>query len=89
MNTHNKTETESQMQRTNRWLLVGGGNTGMKEWEVQLLGIRQAQGCIVQHREYSQYFYNNCEWKVTFKNCIKNKTSKLIAKKKKKDSQHH
>ena len=36
----------------------GGGGTiqGWKSGRYKLLGVRQAQGCIVQHGEQSQYF---------------------------------
>jgi len=30
--------------------------------------VNKLQGDIVQHREYSQFFYNNCKWsKIFFK----------------------
>ena len=28
-------------------------NTEVGEWKVQAIGCKMAQGCIVQHREYS------------------------------------
>ena len=34
----------------------GGAIQGWESGRYKLLGIRQAQGCIVQHGEYSQYF---------------------------------
>ena len=37
----------------------GGGGGAKQGWEsgrYKLLGVRQAQRCIVQHGEYSQYF---------------------------------
>ena len=58
---YNIKEADSQIQRTNQWLPVAGvegerGNIGVREWEAQTIGVRQAQGCIVQHGEYGQYF---------------------------------
>ena len=49
-------KADSQMQRTNQFLPMGGGNIGLGSGRYKLLGVRQTQGCTVQHREYSQYF---------------------------------
>ena len=43
-------------QRTHQWLLDVGDNIEQGSGWYKLLDIRQAQGCIVQHWEYSQYF---------------------------------
>ena len=58
MNKYNKTETDSQIQRTNWWLPVGRGKMRVGDEEVQttMYKINKLQGYIVQHREYSQYF---------------------------------
>ena len=42
----------------NKQEVTGGGERGKMggTGRYKLLGIRQAQGCIVQHEEYSQYF---------------------------------
>ena len=41
---YNKTEVESQIQRTNSWFKLvvtsGGRNTRMEEWEVQTIGCK-------------------------------------------------
>ena len=34
------------------------GHIGVREWEVQNVGCKSLQGCIVQHGEYSQYLVN-------------------------------
>ena len=48
-----------------------------------LYKINYREGYIVQHREYSQYFYNNCKRSVTFKHyeslyCTCNLHNKLL-----------
>ena len=34
----------------------GRGSTGVGSGRHKLLGVRQAQGCIVEHEEYSHHF---------------------------------
>ena len=45
-----------QTHRHRELVVMGGGNLGVGGGRYKLLGVRQAQGCIVQHGEYSQYF---------------------------------
>ena len=48
---------------------AGSNNRGEGEWEIPAPGYETAQGCIVQHRKYGQYFViTTC--KVTFKDSI-------------------
>ena len=53
-----KTKTDSQIQRTNRWLPDGKGVGELSEKgegiKYKLIIIKQAQGSGVQCREYSQ-----------------------------------
>ena len=47
---------------------LGKGDTEVGRGRYKLLGVRQIQGCIVQHRECSQYFViavngNSCKFK--------------------------
>ena len=63
-NEYNKTESDSQIQRTNYWLPVGRGKgegaiegQGIKRYELFIMYKRnKIQGYLVQHREYNQYF---------------------------------
>ena len=52
---------------------------GWKSGRYKLLGVRYAQGCIVQHGEYSQYFVIT-KGSVTFKIIL---TFKIFLKRKK------
>ena len=51
-----KKQTHRYRQKTGGYQGWWEGNIGVREWEVQLLGVTQAQGFIVQHRKYRQYF---------------------------------
>ena len=64
-----KKEADSHIKRTNQQLPLRIGNKGIGEQDVQTIGCK-AQGCTVQHEEYSQYFVIT-KWSVIFKNCIK------------------
>ena len=46
-------------------------NKEVGEWEVQTIGCKIGSGmyCTIGN---IAIFSNNCKWKVTFKNCIKN-----------------
>ena len=44
------------MQKIDYLLPVGWGRQReVGQWKYELLGVRQFEGCIVQHKEYSQY----------------------------------
>ena len=45
-----KKEPDSQTQKTKWWFSME------RRGRYKLLGVRQAQGCTVQHRKYSQNF---------------------------------
>ena len=49
----------------------GRGKVGVGDSEVQttMYKISKLQRCIVYHRDYSQYFYHNYKWNITFKYC--------------------
>ena len=63
-----------QMQKTNWWLPVGReerrAETGIgnEESQTTTCKVNQLHGCIIQPRDYSQYFIMN-KWSITFKNC--------------------
>ena len=42
--------------RGDQWGEEGGATQGQGSGRYKILSVGQAQGCIVQHREYSQYF---------------------------------
>ena len=63
VNEYNKTETDSQIQRTNQWLpegrkVEGGAKQvkGIKRLQTASYKINKSQGYNLQHREYSHYF---------------------------------
>ena len=68
---------DSQMQRTIQWLPEAERQYRSGRGKYKLSGIRQSQGCSVQHKEYSQYFCNNCTWEVIFN--IKEKQSTFLS----------
>ena len=44
------------MQKIDYLLPVGWGRQKeVGQWKYELLGVREFEGCIVQHKEYSQY----------------------------------
>ena len=52
---YNRKEADSQIEQTSgyQWGERGGAKWGGEGW-YKLLGVRQAQGCTIQHKEYSQ-----------------------------------
>ena len=56
VNVVKKKQTERCREQTSGYQCWGRGR-------YKLLGVRLAQGCIVQHKEYSQLSHNNCNWK--------------------------
>ena len=46
------TDTEN---KPNRWLPVVGEGQHMGRGKHKLLGVREAQGCVIPYREYSQH----------------------------------
>ena len=58
LNTTKKKQTHKYREETGgyQWKKGGGAISELRSERYKLLGIREAQGCIVQQGEYSQYF---------------------------------
>ena len=57
--------------------MLGRGNMGIGEWEVQTTGFKIDSRMYWATQKIQQRFCNTCKYKVTFKNCIKRKKIKI------------
>ena len=65
-------ETQKRLQEKDKLVVIsGGGNIGAGEWEVETIGCKIGSRGYCATRGIEPIFFNNCKWKVSFKNCMK------------------